>query len=114
MFTHGEQILWHRWQSAGRDSHGSPTGTLADPIPVENVGFAPESTEESGGKQVVSTAKLYCNPPIGYGSRDQFTVRGVRYAVDGDSQGGWRNPFTGTQFGQEIQLKRVTGGGGGR
>lgn len=111
MFGHGEQVIWHRWVDGGYDEYGGKNpGTHVDQL-LENVGFAPESTEEVTTDRRVSTeAKLIVfGSPVPYTARDQFTVRGVRYGVLGTSSGGWRNPFTGWSPGQEIQLRRVTG-----
>lgn len=108
MFEHGEAVTWHRFSEGTEDDYGNITpGGFAD----ESItaGFAPESTEESGTGRVVSDAKLYLSDAIPYQARDEFTARGVRYGVRGDGQGGWVNPFTGSAFGQEILLRRVTG-----
>lgn len=115
MFANGESVTWHQWfDSAGTDDYGEPLpGGYNDQV-VAGAGFAPESTkEDSPDSRVVSSAKLYVKTPVPYSAKDQFTIRGVRYAVDGTSQGGWVNPFTGTLHGQEIILVRVVGGGRG-
>ena len=87
----------------------------------QSVAFAPESTVEPRGRgggagadstlsqRVISEAKLYLDPPIDYTSQDQFTARGTRFEVEGESMGGWDNPYTGNGYGQEILLRRVTG-----
>ena len=113
MFANGESVIWHRWRdSAGKDEYGEPLPGGYSPVDLGGVGFAPESTEEdSPDRRVTSSAKLYVSgSSIPYCPKDQFTVRGERYAVDGRSQGGWVNPFTGVNHGQEIKLVRVTGG----
>lgn len=104
----GEPIIWHRHTEGVEDEYGniSPDSYTDEEI---TAAFAPESTRDADGDRVVSDAKLYLREPIPYLSKDLFTARGVKYFVEGDSAGGWVNPFTSTMFGQEIQLKRVTG-----
>lgn len=113
MFEHGEKATWHRWRdSAGRDDYGKPLPGGYSSVDLDGVGFAPEATDEdTPDNRVTSQAKLYLRPAIPYSAKDQFTIRGERYGVTGTSQGGWVNPFTGTDHGQEIKLVRVTGGG---
>lgn len=112
MFEHGEPVTWHRYTEGGVDEWGDPApGDFVD-VELPGAGFAPESTQEprdGASQRVVSEAKLYLSEPIDYGSRDQFTARGVRFAVEGDAAGGWLNPFTGWAAGQEILLRRATG-----
>lgn len=115
MFANGESVTWHRWEdSTGKDDYGEPLPGGYVPTVVDGAGFAPESTQEdTPDRRVVSSAKLYVKSPIPYSAKDQFTIRGVRYGVNGSAQGGWVNPFTGALHGQEIQLVRVVGGGRG-
>lgn len=111
MFDNGESVIWHRWTEGGTDDYGMTLPGGYSDVVVPGAAFAPESTkEDSPDTRVVSQASLYLTSPIPYRARDQFTVRDLRYAVEGDAQGGWTNPFTGTGHGQEILLKRTTGG----
>lgn len=111
MFDNGESIIWHRWVDGGEDDYGGTLPGGYSDLVVPGAGFAPESTkEDTPDNRVVSQAKIYLKSPIPYRSKDQFTVRDRRYAVEGDAQGGWVNPFTGTDHGQEILLTRTTGG----
>jgi hypothetical protein len=112
MFDHGDQVLWHRFTGSGVDQYGDPAPIGFEDVELTGVGFAPESTVEprdGASQRVVSEAKLYLSEPIDYSSQDEFTVRGVRFEVEGDAAGGWMNPFTGWSAGQEILLRRVTG-----
>lgn len=112
MFEHGDQVVWHRYTEGGVDEHGDPAPGAFENVELAGVGYAPESTVEprdGASQRVVSEAKLYLSVPIDYGARDEFTVRGVRFEVEGDAAGGWVNPFTGWSAGQEILLRRVTG-----
>lgn len=112
MFDHGDAVTWHRFTGGGVDDYGDPAPGGFQDVDLPGAGFAPESTEEprdGASQRVVSQAKLYLTEPIDYSSQDEFTVRGVRFEVEGASMGGWSNPFTGWAAGQEIMLKRVTG-----
>lgn len=110
MFDYGESATWSRWVPGGTDEYGNSTPGHYEDQQLDGVGFAPESTEEASlDQRVVSQAKLYLTESIPYTAKDRFVVRGVTFGVDGTGMGGWVNPFTGTDFGQEIQLRRVTG-----
>lgn len=112
MFDLGDAVVWHRYTGGGVDEYGDPAPGGFQDVELPGVGFAPESTvepREGSSQRVVSEAKLYLTEPIDYSARDEFTARGVRFEVEGDSAGGWMNPFTGWSAGQEILLKRVTG-----
>lgn len=109
MFGHGESVL-HHVATTSRNAVGQTRTTHAAPVEVPGCAFAPESTQEPrDGTQVrtVSTAKLYVPPGLVVQPSDEFTVRGVRYAVEGDP-GQWVNPFTGWAPGAEIKLRRVS------
>ena len=111
MFQHGEEVVWHRWLSGGIDEYGGQRpGTRVDQT-LTGVGFSPEGTaEDTPDGRVTTQAELVISgSSIQYSAKDQFTVRGVRYGVEGTSAGGWRNPFTGWSPGQTIKLTRVTG-----
>lgn len=112
MFEDGEPVTWHRYRGGGTDRYGDPAPATFEDVVLERVGFAPESTVEprdAASQRVVSEAKLYLAEPIDYTAQDEFTARGVRFGVEGQSAGGWLNPFTGWAAGQEILLRRVTG-----
>lgn len=114
MFDNGEQVTWHRFIPGPQDPYGHPLpGGFVDTL-VENVAFAPTSVDETTPNQhtVLSAQLVLQGQTISYGPRDQFTVRGQRFAVDGTNTGGdgqvnaWRSPFSGALFGQIINLKR--------
>jgi hypothetical protein len=112
MFEHGDAVRWHRYTEGGVDEYGDPAPGGFEDVDLPGAGFASESTVEprdGASQRVVSEAKLYLSEPIDYGAQDEFTVRGARFGVEGDSAGGWSNPFTGWAAGQEILLRRVTG-----
>lgn len=111
MFGHGETITVHR-AVVGRNRLGQTTTTYVDETPAAPCAFAPESTQEprDGTEiRVVSTAKLYLPPTIApLGPADEVSVRGHRYAVEGDDSGElWINPFSGWTPGSEVKLRRV-------
>lgn len=107
-FKFVEPVTWHHQQSSVTNEYGDEeSGGFVD---IEMVGaFAPVTTRETETDRVISDAKLYLREPIKYRSRDQFTIRGQRFMVEGDSRGGWWSPYSGRVVGQEILLKRVTG-----
>ena len=112
MFGYGETAQLHR-ATTTRNSVGQTVAGFADPETLEGVGFAPESTQEPrDGTQirVVSTAKLYVDPGYGIAAGDEITVRGHRFAVEGNGDDDWVNPFTGWSPGAEIMLRRVEDG----
>lgn len=112
MFGHGETVLLHRFTGSGRDSHNNVVPAYADPETIDGVAVAPGSSSEprnGASQRVITQMSIY--PPAGLvvDPRDQFTVRGKRYAVEGDMSGAWVDPFTGWAPGSEVTLKRVTG-----
>lgn len=77
---------------------------------ITGCAVAPRSTsEENIGRQAVIIG-LTVYTPAGADIRpsDRVEVRGDVHEVDGEI-GDWRNPFTGTRPGLEVQLKRVAG-----
>lgn len=114
MFDHGEPITIHR-ATTTRNRLGQTVVTYTDEHPVELVAFAPESTQEprDGTEiRVVSTAKVYLPPTIAaLTAADEVTVRGTRYAVEGDDVAEqWVNPFSGWNPGSEVKLRSVSNG----
>lgn len=112
MIRNGESVVWHERTETGRDAYNRPVVGWVDHV-VENVAVAPGSTSEprldANMNRLRTEMSLYLVHDPGIKSSDQITVRGVRYEVEGDVSGGWSNPFTGTSFGSEITLRRVTG-----
>lgn len=110
MFTHGERITVHR-ATTTRNRLGQTVSTYTDEHPTELCAFAPESTQEprDGTEvRVVTTAKLYAPPTIApLQPADEVTVRGHRYAVEGEGGDLWINPFSGWTPGSEVRLRRV-------
>jgi hypothetical protein len=114
-----DNAIWHRYAAGTEDDYGEQSGHTftdkpLDEIPGQSIAFAPEEVHapeprDGTSQRVVSEARLYLDVPIAYGARDQFTVRGVRFEVEGESLGGWENPYTGGSSGQEIRLQRITG-----
>ena len=112
MWNHGEQVVWHRHGVTGKDSYNRPILGFVDE-PLENVAVAPGSSSESRStsnpSRLSTQLSILLTSDPGVSDQDQFTVRGHRYEVDGSPEGGWVNPFTGTSFGTEINLKKVRG-----
>lgn len=112
MWGNGEQVTWHRHGEVGRDSYNRPISGFTDHV-LENVAVAPGSSSESGTTsnphRLSTQMSIFLTEDPGITDMDEFTVRGRRYKVDGDPGGGWTNPFTGSAFGVEVNLKKVSG-----
>lgn len=112
MWNHGEQVVWHRHGVTGKDSYNRPILGFVDE-PLENVVVAPGSSSESRStsnpSRLSTQMSIFLIRDPGVTDRDEFTVRGRRYEVDGDVEGSWTNPFSGSSFGTEINLKKVSG-----
>lgn len=112
MWGNGEQVIWHQHGVTGVDSYNRPVLGWTDHV-LDNVAVAPGSSSEGGTirnpHRLSTQMTIFLVMDPGVSDMDEFTVRGLRYEVDGDLEGGWRNPFTGTSFGTEINLKRGTG-----
>ena len=112
MWGNGEQVTWHRHGVTGKDAYNRPIFGWADRT-LENVAVAPGSSSEGGTisnpHRLSTQMSIFLTEDPGVTDLDEFTVRGRRYMVDGDSDGGWTNPFTGTSFGVEVNLKKVSG-----
>lgn len=112
MFSHAESVVRHAYSPGKPDDYGQVTLGYIDEM-WSGVAFAPGRSDEpfrSGGTRMETTATLYDPAGRPVHPLDEFTVRGVRYQVDGDAAGVWVNPFTGWAPGSTIALKRVTGG----
>ena len=110
----GEPVTWHHLEAgAGVDDWGDPVGDTYTDTVVPNVAVAKTSVQEprdGGGFRLVEETTLYFSPSLIVGARDQFTVRGERYEVEGSSAlDEWRNPFTGDVPGSEVKVRRVSG-----
>lgn len=73
---------------------------------VFNPGLSSESVQ--GQDLLISQPAVYLRPGSVVTSIDAVQVMGQVYEVDG-SPNDWTNSFTGTKFGVEVKLKRVTG-----
>ena len=111
-FPRGETVTRHVFTPGEDDGYGPGPGTFADES-WAGVAFAPAGAVEQladGSSRVIATATLYDPLARPVDPRDEFTVRGVRYGVDAEASGAWRNPFTGWTPGGTVALKAVSGG----
>lgn len=113
-FAHGETVTRHVYSESGGedDGYGQADPDFTDEV-WANVGFAPGLSDEpiaGGSTRTTAMATLYDPLSRPVDARDEFTVRGVRYMVDGDASGVWRSPFTGWSPGGTVTLKAVSGG----
>lgn len=111
MFQNGENVTWLKRTENGTDHYGRPLVEFEE-VTLANVGVAPGSSSEprrDGSERSTTQMTLYFTVNPGIHSGDRVKVRGVEYSVEGDIGGTWVNPFTGSNFGCEIALKRVRG-----
>jgi hypothetical protein len=107
IFQHGQTIIRIRRTSTGTDDYGNEEFTT-DEVAVHGVGVAPRSSSEreQGETTVIVGKALYVPPGVSILASDQFRIGGVVYQVEGEP-GEWTSPFTGTQFGTEVAIRRV-------
>lgn len=88
------------------------------PVPRKAIAFYPEGNSQNRepitadyAARYVSRLTMLVEDPSLFTDRDEVTVGGKRYEIDGDpAEGDWRRgPFAGLNrmFGGEIHLKRV-------
>jgi hypothetical protein len=110
---YGETVIHHPHVRDDRNAHGKLVPVYGPDVEIEHVAVAPGRQTEaaSGGESTVTVEwTLYVpDPSVTIGARDHVTVRGVKYAVEGDMAGPWRNPFNGRTPGSVVELKKVTG-----
>lgn len=103
-----------QWIARTRQQGSLREGTTlveSAPVATEAV-FAPGGSAEltSGGDTVTTQPALSdVDPTLPVKATDLFVVDGDRYEVDGKPKKYPPNPFTGTQKGQVVQLREVTG-----
>lgn len=109
-FPYGETVVVHGRVDGPPDAYGQPTFTWAD-LEVPGAGIAPRAGSEGAGPDrstVIVGLTAYLPAGTMIGPRDEVTVRGERYVVDGEP-GVWRSPLTGWQPGVEVALSRAEG-----
>ena len=111
MFPFGPTVTVLRDSAPGVDAYGDPLPGTVERIDIPKCGVAPRySTEptERGRQGVIVGLSLYAPAGADIRSTDRVEVAGLAYAAEGEP-GAWVNPFTGTDFGFEVALKRATG-----
>lgn len=117
-FAHGETVTRHVYTPGAEDEYGgnlppSWRAEVWDAAKGEGVAYAPAGATETlagGDTRLTVSATLYDPLARPVGPRDEFTVRGRRFAVDADASGPWINPWTGWAPGSTVALKAVSGG----
>lgn len=107
-FALGETVTLHRRTLGSPDSDGNDTYTDSDTT-IRGVAVYPrESTElvQGGDLNIIGLVAVF-KPAITLAATDELTVRGVRWAVDGDP-GQYVSPLTGATL-TKVNLTRVTG-----
>lgn len=109
---HGETVIVHPYREDGTDSYGNPVTGFGADAPRPYCAVAPRVEGEDGDglnrTMVVEGFDVYDTFDSPVGPYDEVTVRGVRYAVDGEVAR-WRNPFVSGPDGCMFKLKRVEG-----
>lgn len=106
-----ETVQRHAFQEGAEDAHGNPVESWADPVPVGIYAFNPGTTAEPflpGHDRTITTPAIYAPKGTVFSPRDQVTVRGVLYDVDGDVLD-YRNPIDSSMDGVQVNLKEVAG-----
>jgi hypothetical protein len=109
-FPHGETVTIVRASATSADPYGNPVNNWsgATRTTVTGCAVAPRTSPESGGPDnPVAIIGLLVYAPSGTDIRatDRIEARGETWEVDG-IPGDWRSPFTGTEFGVEVALRR--------
>lgn len=109
---YAQTVQWiHRTKHVGGSSYSGNQWDESAPVDTPGV-FAPSgSTELTGGRDtVISQPTLYgVDPTLAITAFDVMVVGGTRFEVDGDPAEYQPSPFTGTQVGQVVRLRKVTG-----
>lgn len=106
----GETVTRHAFLRAERNAHGATVNVYEDRL-VDDVGIDSADADEprnAMSERVVVERVLFLPAGMTIDSRDEFTVHGQRYGVEGYAPP-IRNFFTATMFRTEVKLKRVTG-----
>jgi hypothetical protein len=107
-FALGETVTLHRRPVGTPNSDGNDTYTDTDTT-ISGVAVYPrESTElvQGGDLNIVGLVAVFV-PAITVAATDELTVRGTRWAIDGDP-GQYVSPLTGKSL-TKVNLTRVTG-----
>lgn len=107
-FPYGVPVTVVTRTASGRDADGNTTWTETS-VTVTGA-FAPGGSSEliQGQDTVITQPTVYLPSGTAVQPTDRVTVAGLTYEVDG-SPNEWINPFTGSDFGVEVKLQRVTG-----
>ena len=107
-----ETALWHKYlPEGGRDRYNRPISGFAEPVAIPIRGFDPGTSSEprdGTARRVNTKPTLYLRSDPGISPLDEFSVRGVRYEVEGDAAV-WVSPHSGRLAGCEVALRKGTG-----
>ena len=109
----GETVIVHPYvEDGGRDDYNNPIPGWGADIPRPFCAVSPRVEEEGAGghnrTMIVEGFDVYDTFDCPVTAYDEVTVRGVRYAVDGEVAR-WRNPFAAGPDGCMFKLKAVRG-----
>lgn len=110
MRTFGDTVTHHR-ATTTRDEYGHSVRTFEDTV-IHNVTVAPgSSTEPRDGDnlyRVVTKPTIYLPAGIAVSAQDEFTVRGLRFGVEGVPFT-YVHPVSGWSPGTPVTLRRDEG-----
>lgn len=114
MFGHGETVVrLRRKLVADPYSQQDTLGDWSDPdrLPIAGVAVAPSSSfsvRDATRSQVSMSMSVYAPAGSDVQPGDRIEAASGVWLLDGAAMD-WANPFTGTQFGVELQATRVVG-----
>lgn len=106
-----EVVLRIPYEGTTEDAHGNETESWGDPVTLDGFGFDPGSSSEPrrpGQDRVIVEPALYGPFDMPFEPKDQVTVRGVTYDIEGEVRR-WRGFFSNREFGAVVSLRRVDG-----
>lgn len=112
-FPHGETATIQR-PTTTTDRYGNTVVDWSTPTEtvVAGCAFAPRTTDEDRGNYrqgVIVGLTMYAPPGTNVTATDRIRrADGTVFEVEGQP-GEWANPFTGTDFGVQVALRRVQG-----
>ena len=106
-----ETVQLSRFVGGAEDAHGNPVESWAAPVPIGVYAFNPGTTGEPflpGHDRTITSPAIYAPTGTVFAPRDQVTVRGVLYDVDGVVLD-YQNPYDASMDGVQVGLKAVDG-----
>lgn len=108
MWPFGPSVVHHKHGTPTTDADGNDVDTFTDET-LKGVAVYPLDASEllERGTTILDFRRLVTLGPLAISSRDEVTVEGKRWKVDGEPQP-YNSPLTGTRI-TSVVLSRVTG-----